>query len=211
MIEVKNLSFLHILDSISFSLPQGRTLGVIGHNGAGKTTLFHVLMGFKFRTAGEFEIKEKKIAYVPERPYLSLEDKFRSFLKLHLDLISFPKHQQENEVLRVATQVGLEKNLDQPFQQFSKGMLQKALLAQALLGNPNLIFLDEPMSGLDSDSRDEFKKYLLELKNNGITLVFTSHVFEDVSLLADEVLLLDGGKQVFLGDVQSWTERGIQR
>ena len=201
------VSFGKIIDSISFSIPPHETLAVVGHNGAGKTTLFHLLLGLKFKTSGIFKISEKKIGYVPERPYLPMEDCFGSFLQLHLNLISFPKSQQADEVKRVSSLVGLEKKLDQNFQTFSKGMLQKALLAQALLGNPNLIFLDEPMSGLDPESREDLKKSLMGLKKLGVTLVFTSHVMEDVHALADHVLELDSGKQKFFGSVQNWRKK----
>jgi len=207
MIEVKSLSFGSILDSISFSLQDGKTLAVIGHNGAGKTTLFHVLLGLKFKTDGAFSILDKKIGFVPERPYLQTEESFQNFLALHLNLISFPKHEQEAEILRVAKQVGLQESLNKKFNVFSKGMLQKALFAQALLGSPKLIFLDEPMSGLDPASREETKNHLDRLKQSGVTLVFSSHVMEDVALLADEVLVLDHGRQTFFGNVQEWKTR----
>lgn len=209
MIGVKDLSYSSILDSISFSLDEGKTLAVIGHNGAGKTTLFHVLLGLKFATTGEFEISETKYGFVPERPYLAMEESFRAFLTVHLNLISFPKNEQESEIQRVAQQVGLQDELHKKFKQFSKGMLQKSLIAQAMLGSPKLIFLDEPMSGLDPSSREETKKYLEQLKAGGVTLIFSSHVMEDVAALADQVLVLNQGKQTFFGSIQDWKRGGI--
>jgi len=204
MMEVKKLSFGNILDCISFSIPAGKTLAVIGHNGAGKTTLFHVLLGLKFSTSGTHTRIENKVGYVPERPYLEMEETFISFLKLHLNLISKNSKNQENEILRVATLVGLQNELDKKFKNFSKGMLQKALLAQAMLCSPKLIFLDEPMSGLDPESRIELLSHLLKLKEQGVSLVFSSHVMEDVASLADQVLVLDHGKQTFFGDLKDW-------
>ncbi len=207
MIEAKDLSFKSILNSIAFSLPVGKTLAVIGHNGAGKTTLFHVLLKLKFNTAGSFSLSENQYGYVPERPYLEMEETLRSFLKLHLNLISFPHLEQEVEISRVASLVGLQNQLTKKFKSFSKGMLQKALLAQAMLGSPKLIFLDEPMSGLDPSSRKELMGYLSELKTKKTTLIFSSHVMEDVVSLADHVLILDQGKQMFFGTVQEWGAR----
>lgn len=204
MIEVKGLSYGKILDSISFSMDAGETLGVIGHNGAGKTTLFHVLLGLKFKTSGNFTLADKKLGFVPERPYLVMDETFQSFLKLHLNLISFPPVGQNTEMWRVATLVGLEQNLPRTFSTFSKGMLQKAMLAQSLLGDPKLIFLDEPMSGLDPESREDFKKQLLELKRRGVTLVLSTHILEDLPALADSVLVLDHGKQKFFGPISEW-------
>lgn len=204
MIEVQGVSYSTILDSISFSVPQGQALSVIGHNGAGKTTLFHVLLGLKFASSGNFQLAEKLVGYVPERPYLEMEQVFRDFLKLHLNLISFPRSKQDEEMRRVASQVGLQDQLTSKFANFSKGMLQKAVLAQAMLGMPKLIFLDEPMSGLDPESRKELLQHLKSLKESGINLVFSTHALEDVSLLADSVLVLDHGKQKFFGTVKDW-------
>ena len=204
MIEVKDLCYQPILESISFFVPEGRALAVIGHNGAGKTTLFHVLLQLKHKTAGSFNLNEKVIGFVPERPYLEMEEVFGSFLKLHLNLIGFPRSEQEAEIFRVTTLVGLSDQLKKKFKVFSKGMLQKAVLAQAMLGSPKLMFLDEPMSGLDPQSRSELMGYLVELKKNGVNLIFSSHVMEDVTSLADDVLILDHGKQKFFGTIEQW-------
>jgi ABC-type multidrug transport system ATPase subunit len=204
MIEAANLSFLHILHEVSFQLPENKTLAVIGHNGAGKTTLFHVLLGLKFASSGQSSIRESKFGYVPERPYLDMDERLRDFLKLHLKLIAYPKAKNDEEIDRVSRLVGLHDELDKKFKHYSKGMLQKAMLAQAMLGSPKLIFLDEPMSGLDSDSRKELMHHLQTLRGQGVALVFTSHVMEDVSALADLVLVLDHGKQKFFGPTAEW-------
>lgn len=204
MIETRNLSYLKILDSVSFSIPEKTALAVIGHNGAGKTTLFHVLLGLKFATQGDFHIQVPRFGYVPERPYLEMEETLSGFLHMHLGLSGHEGLDPDQEVSRVATLVGLQDELKKKFKHYSKGMLQKALLAQAMLGAPRLIFLDEPMSGLDPDSRKELMDHLHNLRDQGITLVFTSHVMEDVASLADQVLVLDHGKQKFFGAVTEW-------
>jgi ABC-type multidrug transport system ATPase subunit len=204
MITVQNLSFLHILKDITFNHADGKSLAIIGHNGAGKTTLFHVLLGLKFATGGSHRIDLAQFGYVPERPYLEMEEQFYRFLKMHLGLIGLPAGQHPAEIERVATLVGLQDELKKRFKHFSKGMLQKALLAQALLGSPRLVFLDEPMSGLDPDSRKDLMQHLQALRAQGVTLVFTSHVMEDVASLADRVLVLDHGAQKFFGPVTEW-------
>lgn len=208
MIEVNQLEFSPILKPILFSIGPGRTLAVIGHNGAGKTTLFHVLLKLKFNTAGSFSITERNFGYVPERPYLDPEETFHSFLKLHLQLISYPKSGFQAEIERVVASVGLQGELEKKFSQFSKGMQQKAVLAQALLGSPKLIFLDEPMSGLDPESRKELMKKLIEFKKQGISIVFSSHMMEDVEQLADQVLVLEKGSQKFFGPCDEWVRSG---
>lgn len=204
MIEAQNLTFLNILDAIHFQIPEKSTVAVIGHNGAGKTTLFHLLLGLKFPTEGTFKVHCDRYGYVPERPYLEMGENLLQFLKMHLNLIGFPKADQMKEVERVATLVGLQDELKKKFKNYSKGMLQKALLAQSMLGSPRLIFLDEPMSGLDPDSRKEMSTHLQNLRNQGVALIFTSHIMEDVSSLADLILVLDHGKQKFFGTVQEW-------
>jgi ABC-type multidrug transport system ATPase subunit len=204
MIDVQNLSFLKILDSIHFQIPEKSSLAVIGHNGAGKTTLFHLLLGLKFPSRGSFKLGSRSFGYVPERPYLEMEENLLQFLTMHLNLIGYAKENQKDEIKRVAELVGLQGDLMKKFKNYSKGMLQKALLAQSMLGFPSLIFLDEPMSGLDPDSRKEMMIHLQELRKQGVTLVFSSHVMEDVSSLADAILVLDHGKQKFFGSVQEW-------
>lgn len=204
MITVEELTFLPILKGISFSHADGQSLAIIGHNGAGKTTLFHVLLGLKFSSGGRFTIQEQHFGYVPERPYLEMEEQFQTFLKMHLQLIGVPATEHASEIQRVSNLVGLQDELKKRFKHFSKGMLQKALLAQALLGSPKLVFLDEPMSGLDPESRKDLMKHLQSLRAQGVTLVFTSHVMEDVASLADQVLVLDHGQQKFFGPVGEW-------
>jgi ABC-2 type transport system ATP-binding protein len=216
-IEVQNLEFQirgrRLLHSMSFSVPRGRTFGVVGHNGAGKTTLFHVLLGLKFPSSGEVRIlgvpqlnpeSRRGVGYVPERPYLNLDLRFRDFLKFHAELIGLSGSILSEELARVADEVGLSQNLNQRFATFSKGMLQKAVLAQASLGNPSVLILDEPLSGLDPESRESVKERMKVWKQQGRTLIFSSHALEDVELLAEEVLVLKGGVMQFQGEVSEW-------
>jgi ABC-type multidrug transport system ATPase subunit len=219
-IEAKGLGFRirsrKLLHSMSFELVQGKTLGVVGHNGAGKTTLFHVLLGLKFPSSGEVRlfgrsnlIPESRagLGYVPERPYLNLDLTFEGFLQFHSGLIGMEKSEVRREVERVAVEVGLSANLKQRFKTFSKGMLQKAVLAQASLGNPALLVLDEPLSGLDPESREAVKARMRAWKSEGRTLVFSSHALEDVDSLAEEVMVLKGGVLQFFGEVSQWREK----
>jgi ABC-2 type transport system ATP-binding protein len=205
-----------ILEEISFEVKKGCVFAVVGHNGAGKTTLFHVLLGLKIQTGGEVTLLGKsnldhssrnQLGYVPERPYLNLETTFHSFMSFHASLVGIAFGAKEAQILHAAKSVGLEKNLDQDLATFSKGMLQKALLAQAVLGNPEILILDEPMSGLDPEARESVRKNISSLKQEGKTLIFSSHALEDVAQLADRVLLIKQGKVEFLGSVQEWQAR----
>jgi ABC-type multidrug transport system ATPase subunit len=108
---------------------------------------------------------------------------------------------------KVAEEVGLAGHLDEGLSTFSKGMLQKAVLAQAALGDPEIKVLDEPMSGLDPESREVVKRQIQKWREAGKTIVFSSHVMEDVELLADEVLILEDGEVRFRGTVDEWRAR----
>ena len=206
-----------ILDEINFSILKGRVFAVVGHNGAGKTTLFHLILGLKIQNEGEIALlgesnlnwkARRKLAYVPERPYLSLSLTLQSFLSFHAKLNGIPSREQAAETKRVAEAVGLEANLSYALSTFSKGMLQKSLLAQAMIGNPEILLLDEPMSGLDPEARESVRQRIIQWKNEGKTIVFSSHALEDVEQLSDEVLILKEGKIQFLGSVKEW---GAQR
>jgi ABC-2 type transport system ATP-binding protein len=204
-----------ILDGIDFDIPKGCVFAIVGHNGAGKTTLFHLLLGLKFQTAGTITLfgksnldhhARKSLGYVPERPYLNLEYSFREFLVYHANLMGISFSKKPDEILLAAKSVSLEAHLDHDLSTFSKGMLQKALLAQAMLGNPELLILDEPMSGLDPEAREMVRTQISALKARGKTLIFSSHALDDVELLADQVLILKDGKVQFLGAVAAWKE-----
>jgi ABC-2 type transport system ATP-binding protein len=217
-IEVRGLRFgiggKPILKGLDFSIPKGKVFAVLGHNGAGKTTFFHILLGLKYQTSGEIRILGRSnedwrarsaIGYVVERPYLNLDHEFESLLKYHARLAGVPRKRSELE--RIAAEVGLAGYLGDSLGTFSKGMLQKAVLAQAALGNPEIKILDEPMSGLDPESRDSVKAQILRWRDSGKTILFSSHVLEDVEQLADEVLVLEKGEVRFRGTVSEWRAR----
>ena len=203
-----------ILKGLDFSITKGKVCGVVGHNGAGKTTFFHVLLGLKFQNSGEIRILGKsnedwrsraQIGYVVERPYLNLDQTFGSFLTYHARLAGVSRDRSVFE--RIAEEVGLAGHLDSGLATFSKGMLQKAVLAQAALGDPEIKILDEPMSGLDPESREVVKAQITKWRAAGKTILFSSHVLEDVEQLADEVLILVDGEVRFKGSVREWRAR----
>jgi ABC-2 type transport system ATP-binding protein len=179
-LEVRDLAFLigkkTLVTIPLLSLSKGNCLGVVGHNGAGKTTFFQILLGLKFPTKGSVRIggvhsetpmARTGVGYVPERPYVDLEMRFFDFLKFHAELIGISKMDLQSEIGRVAREVTLEGHLNQRFKTFSKGMLQKALLAQAGLGDPWFLVLDEPMSGLDPEAREHVRQFIKKWKSEG--------------------------------------------
>lgn len=195
------------------SVRSGECMAVLGHNGAGKTTLFHLILGLKFPEGGEILIgglsalefrARSGLGYLPERPYVNLDWGFREFLELHAGLAGLHRDQISAEVDRVSRNYGLHANLNQRLRSFSKGMLQKAIFAQLSIGDPSVIILDEPMSGLDPEARELVRSHMSEWKQQKKTILFSSHSLEDVELLADRVMVLKEGNLQFVGSLSEW-------
>ena len=217
-IEVKNLvkvlptGFMgktEVLHNVTFNVPKGQACGFVGNNGAGKTTTLKCLLEFLVPTKGEIRFFNEalsvqnriRIGYLPERPYLYEFLSAMEFLKFHWNL-TFPNlkgfEEQAEKVLKL---VGLYENRNKVMRKFSKGMLQRAGLAQALIHNPDLLILDEPMSGLDPDGRLLVKNILRELKSQGKTLFFSSHLLEDVDELCENLVVIHHGDILYHGDI----------
>lgn len=195
-----------VLHGVDFTVAPHRITALVGPNGAGKTTLFHQILGFKIPTSGSVHVygvpasdpsSRLAIGFVPERPYLPAKETPRGFLSLCMRLSGMPAKIERIEELLL--RVGLNGAIDQRMESFSKGMLQRLLIAQALVHDPKLLLLDEPMSGLDPDGRIEVRNIIRELKNAGKTILFTTHVVEDIEWLADDLLLIQEGRLTFSG------------
>jgi ABC-2 type transport system ATP-binding protein len=195
-----------VLHAVDFTVAPHRITALVGPNGAGKTTLFHQILGFKLPDAGSVEVygipasnpaSRLAIGYVPERPYLPAKETPRAFLSLCMRLSGVPA--RIDRIHELLARVGLKHAIDQHMEGFSKGMLQRLLIAQAMVHDPKLLLLDEPMSGLDPDGRIEVRNIIRELKNLGKTILFTTHVVEDIEWLADDLILIQEGKLSFSG------------
>jgi ABC-2 type transport system ATP-binding protein len=205
-----------ILDQISFKQSAGTSLAVIGHNGAGKTTLFHAILGLKFASSGKLQafglpvknpLCRKRVGYVPERPYWSVEFTLRQSVHYLAQLSGLTTPEIETRVETLSAEYGLGAVIDQPLRSYSKGMLQKALIIQGVIHQPDLLILDEPMSGLDPEAREQLRQALKNWKASGKALLFSSHAMEDVAELADEVLILEKGKVTFFGPIDAWRSK----
>jgi len=208
-----SLAKKEILHQISVALEKGKTLAVVGHNGAGKTTLFHIILGLKFATKGTIELfgkssfdskSREQVGYVPERPYLYDYDSLEGALFYFSNLLNLDKAEATTRVKSAIEQVGLAGREKDKLKTFSKGMLQRTLIAQSLLGKPELLILDEPMSGLDPGGREFVRQWMHTWKASGKTLIFSTHTLEDVSLVADYVLALEQGKIQYFGPLEGW-------
>src|SRR5437660_2861852 len=191
------------LEGLNMKVEEGEIFGFIGPNGAGKSTTIKLLMRLIFPTAGSARILGKPISdiemhrdigYLPEQPYfydyLTAAELLDYFARIH-DLSAADGKER---VQRRLKKVGLEPAGKIQLRKFSKGMLQRVGLAQAILHDPKLVILDEPMSGLDPVGRREVRDIILELKNAGKTILFSTHILSDAEMLCDRVGVIAGGK-----------------
>ena len=191
------------LDNLSLRVEEGEIFGFLGPNGAGKTTTLKLLMGLIFPTAGSARIlgrpiddvrMHRDIGYLPEQPYFYDYLTARELLDYYARFSNFSAAERRSRVERFLGLVGLASAADVQLRKFSKGMLQRAGIAQAILHDPPVVFLDEPMSGLDPIGRREVRDIIHGLKQQGHTVFFSTHILSDAEMLCDRVAVLAGGK-----------------
>ncbi|MEZ4337982.1 MAG: ABC transporter ATP-binding protein [Sandaracinaceae bacterium] len=193
---------------IDFEVHEGETFGLLGPNGAGKTTTIKMVLRLIFPMKGTIELfgdregrpeTMKKLGYLPENPYVYQYLRPLEFLDLCGRLVGMDGPTRRKRSREMVERVGLAHAVDRPIGKFSKGMMQRIGLAQALLHEPSLLILDEPMSGLDPIGRKEVRDLILEHRSRGATIVFTSHILSDVEMLCDRVGILRQGKMTHYG------------
>jgi ABC-2 type transport system ATP-binding protein len=200
--------FLHLktkrsLEGLTMRVEDGEVFGFLGPNGAGKSTTIKLLVGLIFPTAGTAQILGKPICdiemhqdigYLPEQPYfydyLTAAELLNYFARFH----NLKAGDRKDRVERMLKKVGLETARKIQLRKYSKGMLQRVGLAQAILHDPRVVILDEPMSGLDPLGRREVRDIILELKREGRTVLFSTHILSDAEMLCDRVGVIAGGK-----------------
>src|ERR1700720_3940725 len=213
-IEIENLTkeypfgFLHLkkktsLEGLNMQVEQGEVFGFIGPNGAGKSTTIKLLMRLIFPTAGAARILGKPIGdiemhrdigYLPEQPYFYDYLTAAELLDYFARFYEFSATDRRERVHRMLKKVGLETAGRIQLRKYSKGMLQRVGIAQAILHDPKVVILDEPMSGLDPVGRREVRDVILELKQAGKTVLFSTHILSDAEMLCDRVGVIVGGK-----------------
>lgn len=223
-VEVSNLTKIYestskkrsvtALKDFNLSVEEGTVFGLLGPNGAGKTTLVKILLGIVFPTLGtakilgqsidNYEIK-KRIGYLPENhkfpPYLTGED----VLKYVGKLTGLKNNEIDSKIDGLLQLVKMEKWKRTKVKKYSKGMMQRLGLAQALINDPDLIFLDEPTDGVDPIGRKEIRDILLNLKKQGKTIFINSHLLSEVELISDRVAILNKGVLIKEGTVEDLT------
>jgi ABC-2 type transport system ATP-binding protein len=201
---------VHAVKGVSFEVRRGEIFGFLGPNGAGKTTTIKMLMGLVSPTAGTMEILGvrapapdvmARVGFLPENPYVFPYLSPREFVSLCGRLSGLRGAGLHKRVADILERVGMGYAIDRAVRTLSKGMLQRVGLAAALVHDPELLVLDEPMSGLDPVGRKEVRDLVLEEKKRGRTVFFSSHILSDVEMLCDRVSILRRGEVVVAGEL----------
>jgi len=191
------------LDGLSLEVQEGEVFGFLGPNGAGKTTTLKILMGLIYPTAGEARIlgrpiddvrMHQEIGFLPESPYFYDYLTALEYLHYVAQLFGFDRATAHARVRQLLERVRLTDSPKVPLRKFSKGMMQRIGIAQALINDPKVVFLDEPMSGLDPVGRREVREIIHGLHARGVTVFFSSHILSDVETLCDRVAIMHGGR-----------------
>lgn len=187
----------------SFDVRRGEVFGYLGPNGSGKTTTLKMLMGLVFPSRGRAEVlgrpvpsrdAKRRVGYLPESPYFYDYLTPEEFLDLVGALCDVPRRERRLRADALISRVGLDNARGRPLRKYSKGMLQRIGIAQALMGNPELVVLDEPMTGLDPIGRKEIRDLILELKREGRTVLYSTHILPDVEMTCDRVAMIFAGR-----------------
>ncbi len=222
VIEINNLSKdyetgfwrkrkVRALDGLTLNVTGGRIFGFLGGNGAGKTTTIKILMSLLYPSEGSAKILGRDIAdvqmhasigYCPENPYFYDYLTAREIMNYFGELFGLSGEKRKARTEELLTSVGLsEPDWDRQLRKFSKGMLQRVGLAQALTNSPEIVFLDEPMSGLDPIGRREIRELIVGLREKGTTVFMSTHILSDVESLCDEVAILRKGRLAATGNL----------
>jgi len=206
------------LDSLDLDVGAGEIFGLLGHNGAGKTTTLKLLFRLVFPTSGWARILgqdlnevavHRRIGYLPENPYFYDHLTAEELLSYSGRLFGLAKDDLRRRVNGLIDRVGLADSRNVAIRKFSKGMVQRVGIAQALINNPDVVFLDEPMSGLDPLGRREVRDLVLQLREEKKTVFFSTHILTDAEVLCDRVAILDHGKLRGCGELREILRLGV--
>lgn len=193
---------------VDLEVREGEIFGFIGPNGAGKTTTIKILTGLILPTAGEAWIQDlpvsnprcrRHLGFLPEGTFFHEYLTGRELLDFHARLLGIPRAARRERIPQLLERVGIPHAADMRIRSYSKGMRQRVGLAQALVGDPDLLILDEPMSGLDPLGRKDVRDLILSLRDEGKTIFFSSHILADAEMICDQVAIIVRGKIVHQG------------
>jgi len=207
------MKWVHILHDVTLKVPERSIYGFLGANGAGKTTLIHLIAGLHRPTSGSVKMggheattveARAKIGYLPERPYFYEHLTGAQFLRYFGGLSGMSNVRIRERTPQVLSMVNMSSARDVELRKYSKGMLQRIGIAQAILHEPEFLVLDEPMSGLDPLGRKEIRELILQLAQRGHTIFFSTHVIPDVEAICDQVALIERGKVRGSGPIKAF-------
>jgi ABC-2 type transport system ATP-binding protein len=191
------------VDDVSIEVPRGAIHGLLGPNGAGKTTSLKMLLGLVRPTAGTFEVlgrparvpaNRARLGFLPEQPYFPSQLTATQAMRLYARLAGVPGAERRERIAGLLERVGLDRHAHARLSTFSRGMLQRLGIAQALVGAPSVVVLDEPASGLDPVGQRDVRNLMLELREQGTTVLLSSHQLSEVEAVCDRVSVLDRGR-----------------
>jgi ABC-2 type transport system ATP-binding protein len=212
----KNYGKVRALVGVDLAVKEGEVFGFLGPNGAGKTTFIKIMLGLVFPSAGGIDVfgsragdttVRRKIGYLPENMRLQGFLKGREFLDLSGKLYGLSREVRKERIGRYLELLGLKDAAHRPLREYSKGMLQRIGIAQALIHNPDMLLLDEPTSGLDPIGTKEIRDIILAEKWRGKTIFINSHLLSEVERTCDRVAILDHGKIVKVGKLDTLSSR----
>jgi ABC-2 type transport system ATP-binding protein len=205
------------LDDLSLTINRGEIFGFLGANGAGKTTTLKLLMRLIFPTSGTARILDRdlqdvrmheRIGYLPENPYFYDYLTAREFLHYCAEIFGFPAAERKQRASALLARVKLdERRWDTQLRKFSKGMLQRVGLAQSVINDPEIVFLDEPMSGLDPIGRREVRDLIAALRQEGKTVFMCTHILSDIEVLCDRIGIMKSGKLSYVGHLDELQQK----
>jgi ABC-2 type transport system ATP-binding protein len=215
----KQYRAIEALKGVTLSVERGEIFGLLGQNGAGKTTLIKILLGITKPTAGKAELLQesagassarKRVGYLPEDHLFPDYHTGASLLEFYGALLEVPRAVRTQRIPEVLEMVGLKGRMHYQIRTYSKGMKQRLGIAQAILHEPEVLFLDEPTDGVDPVGRREIRDLLQDLKQEGKTIFINSHLLGEVELVCDRVAILHKGEVIREGDIATLTrEKGI--
>lgn len=228
VIEVRNLeksfsSFLRkekpVLSSLTFEVRKGKITGFLGPNGAGKTTTIRIILGFlkpdngTISLFGETREKEddfkRKIGYLPESPSIYPFLSGKETLRISAELANIPQNEIDDRINNLVQLFQLDEFYDKKIKSYSKGMMKKLAFALALIADPDLLILDEPLTGLDPLVMVEIRNYIKKLHRQGKSMFISSHLLSEMEKICEDVILINRGKKVLAGNLKELLENKI--